>query len=270
MMRVTVLMDNHTDIDVYYLGEPAVSYWIEADGKSFLFDLGYSSAFLKNAKDMAIDVTKADGVILSHGHNDHTGGLVSFIDICHGNKPKVICHPHTLISRNFNGLPIGSPLDKETLQQHLILFETKEPYWLTENLVFLGEVPRELSFEKPYPIGTLEAKEGDSPDMILDDTALAYSTEQGIYIITGCSHAGICNIIEYAKKVLGKEKVLGILGGFHLFDIDKRTEETISYIAKEQVQSLYPCHCTSFRVRAALDQQCPVEEVGVGLVLNWE
>ena len=269
-MRVTVLMDNHTDIDVYYLGEPAVSYWIEADGKFFLFDVGYSSAFLKNASDMDIDVTKSDGIILSHGHNDHTGGLVPLIDILQENKPKLICHPHALIPRNFDGLPIGIPIDKKTVQERFSLFETNEPYWLTENLVFLGEIPREIGFEKPYSIGTLEAEGGNKPDMILDDTALAYSTEQGIYIITGCSHAGICNIIEYAKKVLGKEKVLGILGGFHLFDLNKRTEETISYIAKEQVQNLYPCHCTSFRVRAALDKQCRVEEVGVGLVLNWE
>lgn len=269
-MRVTVLMDNHTDIDVYYLGEPAVSYWIEAEGKSFLFDVAYSHAFLKNAKDMAIDVTRADGIIFSHGHNDHTGGIASLMDVCQENKQKIICHPHALLPRNFDGLSIGCPVDRETLQKHFTLFETKEPYWLTENLVFLGEIPREVSFEEPYAIGTLEAEDGNKPDMIFDDTALAYSTEQGIYIITGCSHAGICNIIEYAKKVLGKEKVLGILGGFHLFDLNKRTQETISYITKERVQSLYPCHCTSFRVRATLDSQCKVEEVGVGLVLNWE
>ncbi|HBF65496.1 MAG TPA: MBL fold metallo-hydrolase, partial [Clostridium sp.] len=88
-------------------------------------------------------------------------------------------------------------------------------YWLTENLVFLGEIPRTLSFEEPYPIGVLEEEEGNQEDMILDDTALAYRTQEGIYIITGCSHGGICNIIEYAKKITGKEKVLGLLGGFH-------------------------------------------------------
>lgn len=58
-MKLTVLMDNHTEIDVYHLGEPAVSYWLEADGKRFLFDTGYSDAFLKNAKAMGIDLTTA-------------------------------------------------------------------------------------------------------------------------------------------------------------------------------------------------------------------
>lgn len=269
-MRVTVLMDNHTYIDVYYLGEPGVSYWIEAEGKTFLFDVGYSSAFLQNAEDMSLDVTKADAIVLSHGHNDHTGGLVPLLDVCEGEKPKIICHPFTLTPRCFEGLRIGCPLDKKIIQEQFPLFETREPYWLTEKLVFLGEIPRELAFEKPYSIGILEEKDGNQEDMILDDTALAYATAEGVYIITGCSHAGICNIIEYAKKITGKGKVLGVLGGFHLFDIDERTKETISYLAKEQIPDLYPCHCTSFRVRAALDRECLLQEVGVGLVLNWE
>ncbi|WP_352399981.1 MBL fold metallo-hydrolase [Anaerotignum sp.] len=269
-MRVTVLMDNHTDIDVYYLGEPAVSYWIEAEGKSFLFDVGYSSAFLKNARDMLIDVTQADGIVFSHGHNDHTGGIIPLMDVCRDVKPQMVCHPHTLLPRSLDRLDIGSPMDKKILRQKFSLLETKEPYWLTDKLVFLGEIPREVAFEKPYPIGSLETEQGTIPDMILDDTALAYSGEDGIYIITGCSHAGICNIISYAKKVLCKDKILGILGGFHLFDLDQRTQQTISFIAKEKVQGLYPCHCTSFRVRAALNNQSPVEEVGVGLRLNWE
>lgn len=269
-MKITVLMDNNTNIDVYYLGEPGVSYWIEAEGKTFLFDVGYSSAFLKNAADMSIDITKADAIVLSHGHNDHTGGLVPLLGACQGRNPRVICHPHALIPRSIDELSIGCPIDKKTMQEHFSLIETREPYWLTEKLVFLGEIPREMGFERPYPIGILKEKDGVKPDMILDDTALAYNTEEGIYIITGCSHAGICNIIAYAKKILGKEKVLGILGGFHLFGINQRTKETITYLAKEQIQELYPCHCTSFRVRAALDKESSVEEVGVGLVLNWE
>lgn len=99
-MKLTVLMDNHTEIDVYHLGEPAVSYWLEADGKRFLFDTGYSDAFLKNAKAMGIDLTTADAILLSHGHNDHTGGLPDLLALpfpkSHGSLPTPMpCCPNS-------------------------------------------------------------------------------------------------------------------------------------------------------------------------------
>ena len=53
-MKLTVLTDNHTYIDQYYLGEPAFSCWLEADGKRVLFDTGYSDVFLRNARAMGI------------------------------------------------------------------------------------------------------------------------------------------------------------------------------------------------------------------------
>lgn len=98
-MKLTVLMDNHTEIDVYHLGEPAVSYWLEADGKRFLFDTGYSDAFLKNAKAMGIDLTTADAILLSHGHNDHTGGLPDLLALPFPKKPRLIAHPHALLPK---------------------------------------------------------------------------------------------------------------------------------------------------------------------------
>jgi len=68
------LVDNNTIIDQYYLGEPAVSVWIETDNKKILFDVGYSDVFIRNAKALGIDLTKADYLVLTHGHLDHTWG----------------------------------------------------------------------------------------------------------------------------------------------------------------------------------------------------
>lgn len=267
-MRITVLMDNYTDIDVYYLGEPAVSYWIEADGQRFLFDTGYSDAFLKNAAAMGIDLHTADGIVLSHGHNDHTGGLVALQQYFAKQEAALICHPHSLLPRSLDGLSIGSPLGRAAAAAHFRLRETTEPLWLTENLVYLGEIPQTTAFEAPYAIGTLETAAGEQPDFVLDDTALAYRTAAGLYLITGCSHAGICNIISYAKRVTGQEKVLGLLGGLHLLELDERAEKTLRILEKEKIERLAPCHCTSFQVRAALDALCPLDEIGVGKILE--
>ncbi len=268
-MKLNILMDNNTEIDVYYLGEPAVSYWIETERKYFLFDAGYSDAFLKNAKGMGIDVTKAEAVLLSHSHNDHTGGLAPMMELDYGKKMKFIAHPNALLPHDWNGMDIGSPVSEKALAEKFDLNLTKEPVWLTDKLVWLGEIPHTVEHEPAYAIGTVEKDGKKEDDYIVDDTALAYVGEKGLSIVTGCSHAGICNIIAYAKKITGVEKVRSVLGGFHLFDVDERTKATIAYLKEENIPELYPCHCTSFAVRAALHQECPVKEVAVGTTLEW-
>ena len=71
---------------------------------------------------------------------------------------------------------------------------------------FLGEIPTLNDFEQRHGFGSAE----DPVDLVLDDTALVYRGSEGLFVITGCSHSGICNIIEYAKKVCGEAKVQGL------------------------------------------------------------
>ena len=75
-LSLTVLVDNTTLIDRYFMGEPGLSFLLETRGKKILFDTGYSDAFLDNAGKMGISIRDLDAVVLSHGHLDHTGGLV--------------------------------------------------------------------------------------------------------------------------------------------------------------------------------------------------
>lgn len=77
-MKLTILADNNTSIDKYYLGEPAFCVYVEASGQKILFDTGYSDVFLQNAKKAGIDLSQAGYVVLSHGHNDHTWGVKVF------------------------------------------------------------------------------------------------------------------------------------------------------------------------------------------------
>ncbi|MEM1483623.1 MBL fold metallo-hydrolase [Oscillospiraceae bacterium PP1C4] len=270
-MHITVLTDNYTYIDRYYLGEPAVSYYIQADGKNILFDAGYSDVFLKNGHAMGVDFSSLDYLAISHGHNDHTGGLGELLPEFQGtsSKPIFVAHPDVFEQRYADGLNISPSVTAKELEQCFSVRLTRQPLKLTENLYFLGEIPRQNDFESQKAVGICRSLSGDICDFVADDSALVYKGGNGIYLITGCSHAGICNIIEYAKKVTGESRILGVLGGFHLFELDNQTEKTIQYLKQQEIPALYPCHCTSLRVKAEMMKEMSIEEVGVGLTLEW-
>lgn len=266
-MKLTVLMDNNTYIDKYYLGEPAVSYYIGDGDRKILFDMGYSGAFIENAKAMGIKLESITDIVISHGHNDHTGGLKYILDIDFENRPIFTAHPDAFLKRSFDGLDIGTPVGVTEIGEKVDMRLTKSPVKISENITFLGEIPQ--LYEKRYSIGVVDRNGIKEQDFMLDDSALVYENKEGIYIITGCSHSGICNIISQAKNVTGKEKVLGLIGGLHLFEKDWKTKETINFLNKENIEHFYPCHCTSFKVRSAMDKIIDVKEVGVGLNLEW-
>ena len=232
-MRLTVLDDN---VAGKCLAEHGLSFVID-DGKKLLFDVGPSDIFLKSSRRLNVNLSEIDTVVLSHGHWDHGNGL-RFI------KNKVlICHPECFVKRygKEDGSYIGLPITLEKARMNFQLVLTKEPYKVTENITFLGEIPRNNAFEAKR---TAFYKEGREDDFVMDDSALAVKSEKGLIVVTGCSHAGICNIIEYAKKVTGLKKVYAVVGGFHLKEVDEVTLKTIDYFKKERIERIYPSHCT--------------------------
>lgn len=272
-MKLTVLTDNNTFIDQYYLGEPAVSYLIEADGKKILFDVGYSDVFLKNMEAMGHSLKEIDAVVLSHGHNDHTGGLFCLLENkgkFEEKRPLLIAHPGVFEEKKADGLLISTEVSVEQLDTFCEVKLVEGVYQITENLCFLGQIPRTNSYEAKKPVGSKKTLNGWEPDFVEEDTALVHTGQNGIYIITGCSHAGICNIAEYAKKVTGQTVIKGIIGGFHLFDVNESVHKTIGYMKKHQIPHLYPCHCTSLRVKAEFLKEMEIEESGSGLKLHWD
>ncbi|KOA18500.1 metallo-beta-lactamase superfamily protein [Clostridium homopropionicum DSM 5847] len=268
-MKLKVLVDNNTYIDQYYCGEPAVSYYIEDEDVSLLLDVGYSDLFLKNAAALGIDLENINTIVISHGHDDHTRGLKDYFEQKYKNNISIIAHPDAFKEKIIDGLKICSPILEEELKDKCNLILSKEPIKVSKHITFLGEIPQINNFEIRKPIGIQIVGETSVDDYVLDDTALVYESKNGIYIITGCSHSGICNIIEYAKKVCRDNRVLGVIGGFHLFQVNEQVNKTVDYIKQNDLKELYPCHCTSFVVRAEIHKVLPVKEVGVGLEINW-
>lgn len=267
-MRLVVLADNNTLIDRYYMGEPAVCYYIESGDTKILLDAGYSDLFIKNAHMLDVDLHQVTHVALSHGHNDHSRGLAFLHEHVLPRKIAVVAHPDAFLERHDNGVSIGCPLGRAFLESRYALTLTREPLDLGGNLVFLGEIPLYNDFERTKPVGVIRDARGERDDFVLDDSALAYAGEDGLFIITGCSHSGICNIIEHAKRVCGKEKILGVIGGFHLFGVSDQLTQTIRYFRENRIDALYPCHCVSFAAKAEIHKHIPVRDVGVGLEIT--
>lgn len=269
-MKLTVLADNNTFIDQYYYGEPAVCYDIWDDSEHILWDAGYSDIFIKNADLLQIDLQSVDTIAISHGHNDHTRGLSYLIRHFETSSMKLISHPDTFLEKWDGNELIGSVLTEEEIRTHFSLSYSEKPVKISKNIWFLGEIPELFLQERRRPIGKKCIGNTLQPDDLVDDTALVYQGEEGLLIITGCSHSGICNIIEYAKQVCKDTRIWGIIGGFHLFDADEQLEQTIQYLERQQVKQLYPCHCVSLQAKAKMLETLPVQEVGVGMVLNWK
>jgi 7,8-dihydropterin-6-yl-methyl-4-(beta-D-ribofuranosyl)aminobenzene 5'-phosphate synthase len=279
-LSLTVLVDNTTFMDRDYCGEAGLSFLLETAKKKILFDTGLSRLFLANAKKMGIDLFDLDAIVLSHGHIDHTGGLLALVRhltraIPEGKKPRVpelFAHSRCFWPKEKDGRKNGSAVSEEDARRQFALTLSDKPVWITGDLIFLGEIPRKFAFEKSgagkrriiLPDGTTE------PDLLLDDSALTFCSVEGLVIITGCSHAGICNITEYAREVCGESRVAGIIGGLHLINPQpRRLKMTGEYLRGLQLPALHACHCTSLAAKIALAQYSPVQEVGVGTKLTW-
>jgi 7,8-dihydropterin-6-yl-methyl-4-(beta-D-ribofuranosyl)aminobenzene 5'-phosphate synthase len=280
-LSLVVLIDNHTLTDRYFGGEPGLSFFIETGGKKILFDTGYSGLFLANAEKMGISMRELDVLVLSHGHLDHSGGLVPLVrylteatieHMAH-KVPELVAHPLCFCPKEKPPLQnSGSVLGEAEVRRQFPMNLSARPVWVTDDLVFLGEIPRRFAFEATDP-GKRRIRLPDGrtePDQLLDDSALVFRSPQGLVIITGCSHAGICNITEYAREVCGEPRVVAIIGGLHLLRPSPgRMEEICAYLRELALEALYACHCTSLSAKITLAGACPIREVGVGLNLSW-
>ncbi|MEE0967359.1 MAG: MBL fold metallo-hydrolase [Bacilli bacterium] len=268
-MKITILVDNNTYIDRYYLGEPAASFYIEIEDKFILFDTGYSDVLLYNAQKMGLDLSQLTHIVISHGHNDHTNGLKVLNQYFDISNMRLIAHPECFLPKYYDdGEYVGAPYSIDEITDIIQYIPSRRPYHITDNLVFLGEIERTNHFENQKPIGKYIENNISKDDYLLDDSALVYKCKKGIFIITGCSHSGICNIVEYAKKVCKDDRVLGIVGGFHLFEDNQQLKETIQYLEASQIQYFYPCHCVSLLAKAKMMEKLPVKETGVGMVIE--
>jgi 7,8-dihydropterin-6-yl-methyl-4-(beta-D-ribofuranosyl)aminobenzene 5'-phosphate synthase len=258
-MKISVLTDNHPGARTP--AEHGLSYLIEYDGIRILFDTGQSDMFLKNAEAMNVSLANIDKIILSHGHFDHGNGL-SYLS-----GHRLLCHPGCFVKRyrKSDRSYIGLKDTGDELSGKFELITSTKPVRISEKILFLGEIPRLTSFESRT---TSFVFEDWTSDYVQDDSAVALLLSEGLFVVTGCGHAGIVNTLEHAKKVTGINSISGIMGGFHLKEIDNQTKQTIRYLKKNKVKHILPSHCTELPALSVFYENFGIRQIKTGDILN--
>ncbi|MFC1761980.1 MBL fold metallo-hydrolase [Planctomycetota bacterium] len=248
-LRITVLVED-TVYQSGLLAEHGLSFWIEYEGHNILFDTGQTDILLHNARALGIDIASVDAVVLSHGHYDHTGGLAAVLGLspqvpvyCHSQSLEPKYHIDDSTPRN-----VGTP---SVVKERLLLVECQGQLTYTDQITEIvpgvsatGTIPRKHAFEQP-PRGFYLDREGQTPDLIDDDQALFYNTDQGVVIVLGCAHAGVVNTLDYIQQRVEDRCIYAVIGGMHLLGAGPdRLSETLASFQRMNIQTIAPGHCT--------------------------
>jgi 7,8-dihydropterin-6-yl-methyl-4-(beta-D-ribofuranosyl)aminobenzene 5'-phosphate synthase len=260
-IRITTIAENSASW-LGFLAEWGISVLVEADDTSVLLDTGRSIVAAHNALLMDIDFQKIDTIVFSHGHEDHTGGLVNILKL-RKTPIEIIAHPDVWAEKywkasdkdryNYIGIPYAREL-AESLGASFRLSE--EPVWITEKIVTSGEIPMITDYETIDTSACVKTDTGFSQDPLRDDLSLFIKSDKGLIIVAGCAHRGIINTMLHAQKLTGCEDIYSIIGGIHLFGAsDERLKRTIEEFKRFNVQKIGVSHCTGPYAGGVLSQK---------------
>lgn len=237
-----------------FLGQHGFSALVEVEGPAgtsrILVDTGQEAkVVLANAERLGLDLARVDAILITHGHYDHTGGLLGILDKVGGRGRMVVLHPDALkpkfaIKPRFRFVSAEGLTEAALEERGAVLVKSRGPVRFTPYLASTGEVKRQTPFERVEGFLTL-GPEGLVEDPLLDDQALVIRHRDGLVVITGCAHSGVVNTVLHARELMGEERVLAVLGGFHLEGAsEERLTATVRELERLAPEHVYACHCT--------------------------
>lgn len=260
MLKLIALAENTAGRRCF--AEHGLSFYIEGKSK-YLFDTGSSNLFLENSARIGLDLSAVQTLVLSHGHDDHSGGLKYL------RNKKLIGHPDVFMKRfrKSNGTSLGLPVSKkELLNLGFELQLSEKPIQLDEDAWFLGGIPKVTDFEAQT---TAFVDEQGNEDFIPDDSGMVFKTPKGLVVISGCAHSGVCNTILHARDITNEKKVYAVVGGFHLTAANEQTQKTIGFLKDLKVEKVVPSHCTAFPALAVFYKHFPFMQLKTGNILEF-
>ena len=243
---------------------------VERAGRThrLLFDTGLTpDGCIDNLRRLGIDPGGIEAIVCSHGHFDHTTGLSGLIDTLGRANTPILIHPDFWLRRRL-AIPGRDPFELPTTSRRGLedggfrIIENRRPSFLLDDAVLItGEVDRTSTFEQGFAVHQAERDGAWEPDpLILDDQALIVHVHgKGLVILTGCGHAGIVNIVRYAKRLTGVDEVYAVLGGFHLSGVlfDPIIPQTVDALVSLAPEVVVPAHCTGWKAVHALAARMP-------------
>lgn len=283
-VTVEILVDNF--FDVFEPSRPGIvervtpgrlpKPLVAAHGLAYLITLNYQGRLTRILMDAANDPLplfnnlealdhkpeEIDAVVVSHGHPDHYGGLLGFLAKRVGPLP-IYLHEDTFFPKLFM-TPKGR-IGPWTLEPDRLvqaggqLEENRGPLVILDQVLLTGTVERTTGFEKGLPVFKRKINEQEELDPFSDEQALVAVVEgRGLVVIGGCSHPGIVNMVKYAQKLTGVDKVALIIGGFHLTaGGEDLIENTVQGLKEINPELIIAGHCTGFRALTKLAAAFP-------------
>lgn len=265
-LEVNILVNN-TVYKKGFLAEHGLSFHFKYQGKEYLFDTGHGETLFFNAEKLAIDLKNIDTIFLSHGHDDHTGGLKRLLQANH--KIRVFAHSDLFLPKHkkidnhfyFNGVKI-----KKTQITNFQAAEKNKK--AAEGIYSITEIKTSPKLYKDFSEKRCIIKNNKKKvDLFNDENTIFIESEKGIVILLGCSHKGVVNIIDEIRSKLGDKKIKAILGGMHLKTATKKeVTEIIDYFKLIDFDLLVPIHCTgrvaALRFKEAFGEKVKLASVG--------
>ncbi len=259
-LRITTLSENTAGVG-NVLAEAGLGILVETDDINILFDTSSGISASHNADILGINLSKIDKIVLSHGHDDHIGGLRQILRKMR-KEVEIIAHPDIWAAKydrpqGQKDRYIGMPFQRQELESLGARFNsTTKSVKITDTIMTTGEIPMVTDFEEIEAELWVKEDTGWQPDELLDDQGIVINTEQGLVVITGCAHRGIINTLYHAQQLTGVTQIHMVLGGSHLVGAsEEQIQLTIAALKDLDVQKLGLCHCTGLPVAMVMSQE---------------
>jgi len=284
-MKVTILIDNTPDEQQVFESEHGLSMLVETENRRIIIDTGLSGKFINNARCMGISLENTDFCFLSHGHNDHSGGLRQLLEnepdttvyLSKHILPEQYSNPTDGISHRLNEFDSASfvryftsrhgerrelSTDFDTLRDYADrLRPVEKSTWIADGIAAIYCTHNEY----PKPLGNIFLSKEVNAQSVQDDfdheMAMVIATDGGLVIFSSCSHNGAINIMKSCQDFTGEPRVIAFVGGLHFVDCSKTEQEITDFAASINANfpdtKIFTGHCTSDKAKRFLSEALP-------------